>query len=190
MAAEATYHVTYKASVYADYFWLGEPHLAPVRQAIDLSDEEAALRDRMRLLWRMPLFAELAENTLDEVAAAMRQRTVESGEVIVAEGEQRSDFFVIVEGEVEVFSGTADGHSVSAILRAGEHFGEYALFADVPYQASYRAATAVGLLVLDEPTFDRLTNSHQTVARYVEQMGSRRRRQRERRLKPRTILEE
>jgi CRP-like cAMP-binding protein len=57
-------------------------------------------------------------------------------------------------------------------LGPGEHFGEYALFADTPYEATYRAATEVTLLRLDEPTFDSLVARSAELSHYVEQIGS------------------
>ena len=51
-------------------------------------------------------------------------------------------------------------------------FGEYALFADVPYTATLRAAEDSELLLLDEPTFDNLVAEYERMSHYVEQIGS------------------
>jgi CRP-like cAMP-binding protein len=57
-------------------------------------------------------------------------------------------------------------------LGTGEHFGEYALFADTPYLATCRAVTDSKLLLLDEPTFDELVIGSERMTHYVEQVGS------------------
>jgi CRP-like cAMP-binding protein len=59
-----------------------------------------------------------------------------------------------------------------AELGPGEHFGEYALFADTPYHASVRAVVDGRLLLLDEAKFDELVATCERMTHYVEQIGS------------------
>ena len=88
-------------------------------------------------------------SSVEALASASERRRVAAGEVIVTEGDPAQEFFVIVEGEVEV---THDG----AVLRregVGEVFGEIGLIRDVPRTATVTAVTDVVLLVLGRRPF-------------------------------------
>ena len=68
-----------------------------------------------------------------------------------------------------------EGERLVGTYGPGEHFGEFALFADTPYQATYRVTQPGLILTLDEPIFDRLVETHARMARYVQQVGTARR---------------
>jgi len=103
----------------------------------------------------------------------MRQMHVDTGEVIIRQGEPRRDFYVITAGQVAVSVRDETGEEkVVAHLGRGEHFGETALYTDQPYAATCRAEKPVELLALDEPTFDNLVASSRQVTHYVEQISS------------------
>jgi len=104
---------------------------------------------------------------LGAIVHQMKRRMVPAGTVIVTAGQPRSDLFIVVAGRVGAVGGALVGR-----FGPGEHFGEYALFADTPYQATYRAIEPTTLLTLDEPTFDALVAGSQRMAHYVEQVGS------------------
>ena len=80
------------------------------------------------------------------------------------------------------------GERVVGTLGPGEHFGEYALFADTPYVATYRATADSKLLLLDEPRFDQLVAECDLMSHYVEQIGSGRLISTRRRLGPAAIV--
>lgn len=125
------------------------------------------------LLKKMALFSSLSPQELAMVDARLESKEVKAGEVFVRQGQPRSHLFIIAEGTVEVFTTGEDGsEKINGRLTVGEHFGEYALFADTPYSASCRTVTDCRLLLLDEPTFDRLVASYDRMSHYVEQIGS------------------
>lgn len=125
------------------------------------------------LLRKMALFSSLSPQEIAMIDARLETKRVKGGEQFVQEGQARSHLFIIAEGMVEVFTTTEDGHEkINGRLGVGEHFGEYALFADTPYLASCRAITDTRLLLLDEPTFDRLVADCDRMSHYVEQIGS------------------
>lgn len=125
-----------------------------------------------QLLKQMPLFSSLSPQQLATVDARLQHQSVAAGETIVEQGQPRTHLFIVVSGAVDVLA--QDGEEVVQIgrLGAGEHFGEYALFADTPYQATYRAAEETKLLLLDEAKFDRLVADCDRMSHYVEQIGS------------------
>ena len=126
-----------------------------------------------RLLKKMPLFNSLSPQQLATVDARLKHIRADANEIIVQQGQPRSDLFIVVSGAVDVLIRNDEGEEVRVgRLGSGEHFGEYALFADTPYQATYKAAEETKLLLLDEKKFDQLVFDCDRMSHYVEQIGS------------------
>ena len=74
---------------------------------------------------------------------------VEEGKVLCREGESASEFFVIIDGEVDV---TAGGRQLRT-LSGGDFFGEIALLEDIPRTATVTATTPLRFFVLTRQSF-------------------------------------
>jgi CRP-like cAMP-binding protein len=98
------------------------------------------------VLQRVPLFADLDEGELAQVASVFKERRFEAGETIIQQGSGAAAFFVIASGEARVL---VDGEE-RRTLGSGDHFGEMALI-----DAGTRTATVVasGPLVCSGVTF-------------------------------------
>ena len=91
------------------------------------------------LLRGVPLFADLKDREVKEIAGAMTRRSVEPGQTLAVEGTQGIGFFLIEHGTAR---GTVDGHERRR-LGPGDHFGEIALIVDSPRTATVTAETQV-----------------------------------------------
>jgi CRP/FNR family transcriptional regulator, cyclic AMP receptor protein len=89
------------------------------------------------LLKQVPLFSDLEDRELREIASAMRQRTFSAGQEIAVEGESGVGFFVIEDGEAKV---SVHGDEVRR-LGPGDYFGEVALITQGPRTATVTADT-------------------------------------------------
>ena len=89
------------------------------------------------LLRQVPLFSDLDNRELQEIAGSMKQRTFRSGQQIAVEGESGVGFFVIEDGQASVSVG---GDEVRR-LGPGDYFGELALIAQSPRTATVTADT-------------------------------------------------
>jgi CRP-like cAMP-binding protein len=88
-------------------------------------------------LRRVPLFADLDGDELQQVALLFKRRTFTEGETVMREGTDGAAFFLIETGEASVsVAGTA-----RANLRAGDHFGEIALIDEGVRSATITAVT-------------------------------------------------
>ena len=107
----------------------------------------------MTELARVGLFADLTGETLTKLADRMQREDVNSGTVMIREGEPGDRFFVLLSG-VAAVSQAALGER--RILKAGEFFGEVALTMHVPRTATVTAMTPCVVASCDEATFDEL----------------------------------
>jgi CRP-like cAMP-binding protein len=75
-------------------------------------------------------------------------QTFDDGEVVVREGEETREMFIIREGRIEIIK-QVGGHEVRlAILERGSFFGEMSLLEGLPRSATARAIGKTELVVL------------------------------------------
>jgi CRP/FNR family cyclic AMP-dependent transcriptional regulator len=114
-------------------------------------------------LRRCPLFEALSKDELRDLAKVTEDLEVEAGKVLCREGETAQEFFVIVDGEVEV---TRDGRRLST-LSDGDFFGEIALIEDIPRTATVTATSPLRFFVLTRQSFWSLMERQPEVERKV-----------------------
>lgn len=136
-------------------------------RAVQAVDAAAVVHAReLEVLRGTPIFAPLAPVALERLSSRLVRRVVERGDWIVRQGERGDRYFLIDEGEAEVF---VDG----ALVRrqgAGEAFGEIALIRDVPRTASIRARTPMALWELDRDDFLVAVAGHPLSRRSAEDL--------------------
>ncbi len=107
---------------------------------------------KLELLKRTPLLAELGRRELEEVGRLADEVDVPAGRVLMREGETGQEFFVLVDGSVSI---NRDGRHVRT-LEPGDFFGEVALLSEGPRTATATAETPSKLLVLAHREFHSL----------------------------------
>lgn len=88
-------------------------------------------------LRRVPLFEDLTDDELGQVALLFKERTFPAGETVVKEGADGATFYVIESGEATVSVGGKE----LARLGGGDFFGEIALLDEDVRSASIVADT-------------------------------------------------
>ena len=115
-------------------------------------------------LARAPLFRNLSRADLVGLAKVTEDLEVEEGKVLAREGDIGHEFFVLVDGEVDV---AKDGQSVRK-LGPGDFFGEIALIWESPRRtATVTAAAPVRLFVLTRQAFRGLIDHHPDIEEKV-----------------------
>merc|ERR1719409_1203931 len=105
-------------------------------------------------LTAVPQFAKLADEELDPIVAALKGRQLEAGDVLFKQGEPGEEFFMVVEGSLElVISGE---HPASITLSRGDYFGEKALIHDDVRAGTVTAKATTKILVLSRDAFNEL----------------------------------
>lgn len=88
-------------------------------------------------LERVPLFADLTRDELEQIALLFKERHFAAGETVVKEGSDGAAFFLIEEGEATVSVGGRERPG----LGPGDHFGEIALIDEGVRAATITATT-------------------------------------------------
>lgn len=117
---------------------------------------------KVAALARAPLFEGLSKRELTELARLAEDMEVDAGTVLCKEGEPGREFFVIMEGDVEV---KRRGRRLKNVT--GAFFGEIALLEDLPRTATVTAATPVRMFVLTARDFRHVLDDHPSVERKV-----------------------
>jgi CRP/FNR family transcriptional regulator, cyclic AMP receptor protein len=118
---------------------------------------------KVQALKRAPLFGDLSHRELVQLERVCEDLEVEPGKVLCTEGEIGHEFFVIVDGTVQV---TRKGRRV-ATLGGGDFVGEIALVTELPRTATVTAETPVRLFVLTGREFHAVLDKNPDVERKV-----------------------
>ena len=109
----------------------------------------------MELIRGLPLFELCSKRDLRRIAALAEERTLETGSELIREGEPGREFFVVVDGEIEVRRGSRG----VARLGSGSFVGEIALLSRSPRTATVVATTPLRVLAIEGRDFVELLDS-------------------------------
>jgi CRP-like cAMP-binding protein len=108
---------------------------------------------KVELLRKVPLFARCSNKQLAEIATLADEIDLREGKELTREGARGREFFVLLEGQVDVTKG---GKGINA-LGPGDFFGEIALVAPSALRtATVTARSPVRVLVVTAQNFRRL----------------------------------
>ncbi len=112
------------------------------------------------LLRRVPLFSDLDDDELEQIAPSFKERTFDAGAVIAEEGKGGVGFFVIEDGTAKI---TVRGKE-RATVGPGGYFGEIALIDDGPRTATVIAEGELHCYGLTPWEFRPLVEANSTIA--------------------------
>ena len=118
---------------------------------------------KLQALKGVPLFAGLSRKELVQLERVCEDLEVQPGRVLCTEGEIGREFFVLVDGKVQVIR---KGRRV-ATLTGGDFVGEIALVTELPRTATVTAETPVRLFVLTSREFHAVLDRNRNVERKV-----------------------
>jgi CRP/FNR family transcriptional regulator, cyclic AMP receptor protein len=118
---------------------------------------------KVESLKRAPLFEGLSRKELVELARLTDDLEVPAGTVLCKEGTTGREFFVLVEGKVDV---KRKGRRVAG-LGPGDFVGEISLLEQTPRTATVTAKTPVRFFVLTPRDFRRVIDEFPSVERKV-----------------------
>ena len=110
---------------------------------------------KVELIRHLPLFELCSRRDLRRIAALAVEREIDEGSELIREGEPGTEFFVVVEGEIDV---RRRGRRVAS-LGAGSYVGEIALLSRSPRTATVVATTPLRVLAIAGRDFVDLLDS-------------------------------
>jgi len=121
--------------------------------------ELAAIEPRVATLQALDIFAGATRAALERLARSAVEETVEAGTVLIREGADADDFFVLTAGRVDVTAaGDAGLEKALAVLEPPDYFGEIGLLGHRPRTATVTTAEWCTILRINGDDFvDALT---------------------------------
>jgi CRP/FNR family transcriptional regulator, cyclic AMP receptor protein len=116
---------------------------------------------KVEALKRAPLFEGLSRKELVQLARLTDDVEIPAGRVLCREGDRGREFFVLVEGKVDV---ARNGRGV-ATLGSGDFVGEISLLEPTPRTATVTAQTPVRFFVLTPKDFQQMLDENPSVER-------------------------
>lgn len=113
----------------------------------------------------IPLFAEVDDQHLEQIADASVVRTFKRNSIVITEGDRSSSLYVILSGEVKVFVSDSVGNiNIVNRLGPGDYFGELSLIDEEPRSASVEAISRCQISILARSHFIQYIEQHPGVA--------------------------
>jgi serine phosphatase RsbU (regulator of sigma subunit) len=116
----------------------------------------------VNLLSKIPLFADLPPEELENLIKSFDVKEMASGEILFREGDPGEHFYVVTKGELDVVMGEGQPDElILNVLHEGEYLGEMSLIMPGGHRtASVRARGPAALLSLSRTQFQDLTRRH------------------------------
>jgi CRP-like cAMP-binding protein len=125
---------------------------------------------KLALLRRVPLFSEMGEQELEEIARIAEEMDAPAGKALTHEGRHEGYFFIIVSGSVRI---ERAGQTINTI-HDGDFLGEIALLDGGPRTATATTETPCQLIVMTHQRFEQLLDRSPSIrAAVLEEVGRR-----------------
>ncbi len=128
------------------------------------------LPEKILYLKEITIFEGLTVGELAAVATVTEEERAQIGETVIKEGDAGSVMYLVLEGEVAVIkklSEETDQEIELARIKAGDYFGEMALFEDEPRSATIRCVTPSHFMTLNKIEFMEIVTEYPNIALHI-----------------------
>ncbi len=125
------------------------------------------------ILRGLPYFADLSDDLIENVCELSEQIDLESGDVIIEEGSESEEMYVVAEGELVVTKLSAGKEVELARINPGEVVGEIALLDEAPRTATVAASAKTLAIRIPVSAFEALLGDPRVVRRMFRTVTSR-----------------
>jgi CRP-like cAMP-binding protein len=125
----------------------------------------ASAQDRVGLLGRVPVLADLSADDLEHVAALSHPRRFGAGETVFREGDASNTCYIVSSGHARAVRENGDGRQLAlATFGPGDIFGELAMFDDERRSATVQAIEPLEVLAIMGADMRRLMHARPQLA--------------------------
>ena len=121
------------------------------------------------LLLQCSLFKNFNDLQLINLIKISNQRYLESGEILINQGEYGDFFALILMGEIEAIFEADTTQQSFFLFTSGEYFGELPLLLDIPYPTTMKATEKTRLLLINKENFHHLLKEYPFLAEQISQ---------------------
>ncbi|MGX4770440.1 Crp/Fnr family transcriptional regulator [Bradyrhizobium guangdongense] len=139
------------------------------------SDPRQSSGNKLSVLRKHPIFADLDPEALDQLCRYAKHITVKRGATIAAKGDPGNTLFAVISGTVKISSSSPDGrNAILNLIGPGEIFGEIAVLDGAPRSADATANTNCELYIIDRRDFLPFVKSQPALAmKFIELLCAR-----------------
>ena len=138
-------------------------------KTIMMESSKGETESKLGFLSKVSLLDPLSEQEKLQLSEALTTAEYAEGDLIITEGTEGNDMFIIEEGTVICTKNQGGVEvNVSPELKAGSFFGELALLNDAPRAANVKALTKLSVLKIDRPTFKRVLGPLQDILKEAQ----------------------
>ncbi|HRP76065.1 MAG TPA: Crp/Fnr family transcriptional regulator [Rhodocyclaceae bacterium] len=122
--------------------------------------------DITALLAQVPIFSELSDEEISNVARYTRERKLDKGELLFQRGDPPHGFYFVVSGQIKLAVSSAQGNEkVVEIIGPMQTFGEAVMLMDRPYPVFAEALVGTRLLHIGQNVVSELIDNDPGFAR-------------------------
>ena len=136
-----------------------------VRQALDRYLASAEPIPAEGKVPHVPLFSAMSTPSLARLLHCLQRRDVAAGDLVITQGEEGTEAFVVVRGMLEAVRVRPDGETRLAVFGPGAILGEMALVSEAPRAASVRAVEGCRLLVVSREKLEAEATAEPAIGR-------------------------
>lgn len=126
-----------------------------------------ALQHSEKVLRAIDFFGPLGDEDVRKVAEAVQRRNFAPKEVVIREGDQGEELFLVERGELEVLVKLQRGQEVVARLHPGQFFGEMSLMTGEKRRATVRASAPTVVLAVGRDALEPILKSNPKLAEHI-----------------------
>ena len=147
-----------------------------VREQLPKGDDAAGKSEPMfsRPVPKSPLFEVLSDEERAALVNEMEIETHDEGSVIINEGDPGSSMYLIVSGQVKVYTRGGGGTVYLANLGEGDFFGEVSVLTGKPRTATITASQRTELLRLDKEKLDTALSTYPGIRKVLDEFYKKR----------------
>jgi CRP-like cAMP-binding protein len=123
---------------------------------------------KIELIKDVPLFATCSKKQLEQIAHIADEIDFPAGKPLTRQGAPGREFFVLLDGTVEV---SRDGEAIDSMV-GGDFFGETALLSDEPRNATITTTTPIRALVVTARDFRILVSESPEIEESVRRAAA------------------
>ncbi|MFH1489975.1 MAG: cyclic nucleotide-binding domain-containing protein, partial [Pseudomonadota bacterium] len=131
-------------------------------------ETEISIPDKILHLRSIQIFEGLSVGEMAAIASVTEEVVYPEGEDVIKEGEQGETMFMIISGLVSVVKSQEGGGEIELdTIKAGDYFGEMALFEDQVRSATIRSKEETRVLVLHKREFNEIVREYPQIALHI-----------------------